>query len=159
ACRRCILSQRCRQRPTRQCQPVPCESLGQQGPCSGQSSRQCPFRTADLPSSLFVGFALQIAQKDGETILVGKVAQLLVQQGFQVMPKVFLDPWCFRHLIYLPLPEPSFGGHPPGLASRLVGHTVQPVPHPLSWLDGSRLAHQNQEGGLKSVFGIVVITK
>ena len=75
------------------------------------------------------------------------------------MPEVVLDSWWFRHLSHLSLPAPPFGDHPLRLASRLMSYTVEPVPNHLWWLDGSGFADEDEESGLKSVFGVVVIAE
>jgi hypothetical protein len=38
-----------------------------------------------------------------------------------------------------------------------MSHPVKPISQHLPWIDGSRLASKDEEGGLKSVFGVVMI--
>ena len=68
---------------------------------------------------------------------------------------VLLEGW-FGHGRHLLLPRPPPGGRRSRLQRRLVGHAVEPVGDHLPRHDGSRLADEDEEGGLEGVLGVVV---
>src|SRR5262245_52988682 len=110
-------------------------------------------------SRLLTGLALQVAKDDGNTILVGQAAQLLGEQGLEVVPHVLLLKSPFGHLHHLPFPLLPSGGYRPRLQRRLVGHAVEPVGHHLLRFNRRRLADEDEERGLESVFGVVVVAE
>src|SRR5262245_15088392 len=135
------------------------QPLRQHRPRPRQPSRKRAIRHADLTSSLLAGLPLQVAEDDGDTILVGQAAQLLVEQRLQVVPEVLFGHGGFWHLRHLPLSGPPFGGCCSRLQRRLVGHTVKPVGDHLPRYDRCRLPDEDEEGGLEGVFGVVVIAE
>ena len=62
------------------------EPLRQHDPRPRQPARYRPFGAAELPSRFLPGLAFQIAQDDGDAVLVGKAAQLLIEDGQQITP-------------------------------------------------------------------------
>jgi hypothetical protein len=112
-----------------------------------------------LSGRLLAGLALQVAQDDDRSVLVGQATEFLVEQRLQLVPGVLLLDGRFGHGCHLLLARLPFGGRRPGLERRLVSHPVQPVRDLLAVGDGRRLAHQHQEGRLKGVLGIVVTTE
>ena len=69
----------------------------------------------ERPECFLAGLALQITKDDDRSILVRQPAQLLVQQGQQVVPEFFLLLSWFRHDRHLLLPPPAPGGYRSGL--------------------------------------------
>jgi hypothetical protein len=112
-----------------------------------------------VPGGFLAGLALQIAQDDDGTILVGQAAQLLVEQGLQVTPEVLPHHPGFGHLHHLPLPHPPPGGQRLRLEGRVGGDPVQPVGQQRARRDGSGLAGQDEEGGLERILGVVVVAE
>jgi hypothetical protein len=138
---------------------MPSEPLRQHHSAPRQPGRQGAVRHAELPSRFFAGLPLQLAKDDGDTILVGQAAQLLVEQGLQVVPEVVFGHGRFGHLRHLPLARPPLGGCGPRLQRRLLGHAVEPVGDHLPRYDRGRLADEDEEGGLEGVLGVVVIAQ
>jgi len=62
-----------------------------------------------------------------------------------------------RHFRHLLLPRPPSGGVPSSLQRGLVGHAIEPVGDPLPRHDGGGFPDEDKEGGLKSIFGVVVV--
>src|SRR5262249_35967179 len=116
-----------RQRPARQGDAPLGEPPRQHRPCPYQPPCNCPFRTAEVSSGILTGLAFQIAEDDGDAILVGQATQLLVEQGEQVVPAVWFGHGWFWQLGHLPLSRLSLGGCCPRLERRLVGHAVEPA--------------------------------
>src|SRR5262249_55080586 len=121
-----------------------------------QPPRHRSFWTAELPSDFLAGLLLQVAQDDDSTILVGKSAQLFVQQGLQVTPKAWFYCGWFRHVHYLPFPLLPSGGGRSRIQRRLVSHAIKPVSDHLPWLNGRCFANEDEEGGLERILSVMV---
>ena len=107
--------------------PEPGEPLRQHHSAPRHPSRKRALRHAELPSRFLAGLPLQVAQHDGDTILVGQAAQLLVEQRLQVAPEVWFGHGWFGHRRHLPLSHAPFCDGCPRLQRGLVGHAVEPV--------------------------------
>ena len=112
-----------------------------------------------MQSDFLAGLALQIAQDDDDPILVGQAAQLFVQHGLQITPRVLFSHGWFGHLRHLFFSPPPLGGGRPRLQRRLVGHPVEPVGKQLPRGNRRRPADEDEEGGLKGILGVVVVVE
>ncbi len=138
---------------------MPGQPLGQHLPRSGQAHGKGTLRPAELSGRLLVRLPLQIAQNEGNTILVRQSAQLLVQHRLQIIPPIMRCGFGFGHQRELPLPHSPFCSDGPPFQCRLVSHAIQPVADHLFGCNGSGLADKHQEGRLESVVGVVIIPK
>ena len=74
-----------------------------------------------------VGLALQVAQDDGDAVLLGQAAQLPVEGLGQVVPTGRRTRPRLGHVRHLDLPRPPLGPRRPRFHGRLVRHAVEPV--------------------------------
>src|SRR5580704_8424847 len=87
------------------------------------------------------------------------MAQLLVEDGLQIVGAVLFLRGCFGHVHYLSFSRPPLCARCSRLECRLVGYPVQPVADHFSRRDRRCLADEDEEGGLKCVLGIVMVTE
>ena len=157
------------------CSPTPILSQQHRQRCPPRATRPAgttaspaspwPSTTAPRPSRwasrvarrLPVGLALQLAQDDGDAVLLGQAAQLPVEGLGQVIPKVSGHRLGLRHVRHLAFPPPPLGPRRSRFHGRLVRHAVEPVAELLPWHDRSRLAGEDEERRLEGVLGVVVI--
>ena len=139
----------------REGQSVACQTPGQHRPRPRQPRRQRPLGTTEAPGRLLVSLAFQVAKDHRHPVLVGQAAQLLVEKGHEIAPKVLLDS-RFRHRRDLPFPRPPSDGRGPGLERRLVSNAIEPVGDQRPRLNRRRFAEQHKERGLECILRIMV---
>ena len=136
---------------------MPGQAICQERPASGEAGRQRAFRTAKLPGGLLVGLAFQVAKDDRRPIDFGQATQLLAEQRLQIFSQSFgSTAGSVMTATRLFLNPQRSDGFRPGFEGGVVGNAVEPVSQHLPRLDRRRFAEQHQEGGLKSVLGIVM---
>ena len=104
-----------------------------------------------------MGLALQVAEHERFAILPRQPAQLLVEHHLAIEP-IFRGLGRGQPLAYgrkLPLPVESATDPGPGARRDATAHAVEPRAQRVIHADGIGLAHQDQEGGLKGILGVM----
>ena len=105
--------------PARHRAPVPDQAPGQQRSSPGQPPRHRPERPPQALRRLPPGLALQVAEHDGQPIVLRQAAQLLVQERQPVVLKCFALHVRSRHRLLLgPAARAGRSGGPRREASR-----------------------------------------
>lgn len=131
--------------------------LRQPRPGARQPPRDRADRPAELIGGLPMSLALQLAEDDGDAVLLGLAAQLLVKPFDQVVALILGQGRRFPHLRHLAFPRAPPRPQRSRLQGRLVRDPVEPVAELLAWRDRRRLASQNEERRLQRILGVVVI--
>ena len=105
------------------------------------------------------GPALQVAQEDGDTILVRQSSQLRVNERLQILPGVSLQDLRFRHGRHLLFQQAAFSRRRPRLESGAASHAIEPVGEPNAGFYRIGLASQNEKRRLESVFRILMVAE
>jgi hypothetical protein len=113
-----------------------------------------------LPRSLSLGHAFQVAVDDRETVLLGQPGDLLVQGRKQIIRgcrpvRSSRD----SHLSHLPFERAPPGQGGIGLDCDAMRDLVQPAPHGVSSPDCATLRDQDEEGRLKGILSIVRVAQ
>ncbi len=148
-----------RQRASRERDATPGEPLRQRCSRPRQPARYRPDRPAELTGRLPMSLALQVAEDDGDAVLRGQAAQLLIQERQQVVPPFVRPGFGLGHLRHLLLSGPPPASHRPGPHGCLVRHGIQPVGDHLPTGDRRGLAGEHEERGLERVLGIVGVAE
>ena len=101
--------------------------------------------------------ALQLAQDDGDAVLLGQAAQLPVEQFGQVVGHVERHRLRFGYIRGLAFPHSSLRPRRSRFQGRLVCHAVEPVGDQLPMGDGMTFSGQHEERRLEGVLGVVMI--
>src|SRR5262245_35874143 len=116
-----------------------------------QPRRDRPSWTAQLSRRLLNRPALEVAKDKSAPVMLREPRQLLVQHGLQ-LARGDLGP---RHRLGggrgAPLALPPSGGRSPRLADDTTRDPVQPRRHGGPLPDASRVAGEDEEGGLEGV--------
>ena len=134
------------------------QSDAQPFPTACQSALDRPERPAQLLRRLLLSQALQAAEHDRRAVVPGESGELFMDHRAEVIPGTFghdLRPRLARlHLVR----ATPYGGRPGG-GRDVVRHAVEPGGQRIPPPDRSRLAGQDEEGGLEGVLGVVHVTE
>ena len=148
-------SQFARQDRRRDLQPAAFQSRPQESPPAREPAAHRTDRPSKQLGRLLVRLAFEVAEHDDVPELVREPIQLLVEQR----PKVEMIGVVRRRPGGLLDPDGVHGavsrGDFPGPPGRAIGHAAEPGCERLVDPDRASLAHQDQEGGLERVVGVV----
>ena len=151
------MSQQDSQRPDRERRAGARQPARQQRPGPRQPTRDRADGPAELLGRLPVGLPLQLAEDDGQAVLLGQAGHLPIQPREQFVRVLVRDRFGFGHLPGRAFPDPPLRPGRPRFHGRLECHPVEPVAELLPRHDRSRLPGEDQERRLEGVFGVVVI--
>ena len=151
------MSQQDSQRPDRQRRAGARQPARQQRPGPRQPARDRADGPAELFGRLPVGLPFQLAEDDGQAVLLGQAGDLPIQPLERFVRVLVRDRFGFGHLPGRAFAHPPLRPGRPRFHGRLVCHPVEPVAELLPRHDRSRPPSEDQERRLEGVFGVVVM--
>ena len=143
--------------PTESSKPWPVNRCASMRPRLRQTGGDGAFRTAKLLRCLPAALSFQVAEHNRLPVFVRQAVQCTVQHPVQLLP-AHVD-FGSGHVDKLPLLGPPLRTHSSCLQCGAIGDSIEPIADSVLWLDGRRLAGEHEKGGLKSIFGIMVIAE
>jgi hypothetical protein len=140
-------------------QPASGEQPGESSSTFRNSAGDGALGPAQLTGHVLAGSTFEVAEHNGQAVFLRQPGKFLVKQSREFTPEVIVNGNRFGHAgerLFVRASPTGDGSRFQGCA---VGDSVEPVSNLLRRLDGRCLANQDQERGLESVLGVLLVVQ